>query len=842
MTQLTGIPEFTDSVRRLETTDPKHPDTWNPNYQTLINNDAYLKSALTATGEELAEVAGRLGSLEETSSVSVQRAVTLDWLYRDNRIAFELWTPGFTMIDAIDTALVQGIAGDDSVDVASTLQLRANEFYVLSDDAGSILIKCAAILSPNRIRIAADLPRTMGTGVLSRCSMNHVGKVQATARPGDIWLGRPINIGNDMDGGAVVVRRSLNSAEARLYFIDAYTPNWTERMWSSRRQGGDIPAGFADYEYAIPMRGDGSLRMDIGVESVTIKHIIALSTATGLGGFTNPAMRPAAPVMATPAAAAINIAERPTLSVGGYTSPGGSAQAGVQFQVSKTNTFAALQHDSGEIAASLSYQLPAGVLIANTIYYIRARVKDVAGLWSDWAAVTSFTTAATFAYVASPTLVSPASNAIDIGEQPILQTGAFAVVGGASSHAASQWQVRTAAGVWTAPAWDSAEDTVNLLSRTIPAGILAAGQQQYFLRARHKGSTLGWSEWSNEIKITTKQVYANIAGVVLLSSGGDGGTWVYIDADGNTVANPGAAYFNAHPVFGGIQDVTIDGQIMVKVPKFYRKRAIIASGANAGKEGRWISDQPIAGYTIHPAFRSFGGDIDQFWYGKYQASKSGTMLESKPGVSPVLAITLTEAIAAAAARNTRGVAGFMSLSFYQAAAIQWLYLVENATMNSQTKTGQGRVNAANEARVDAADVATATYRGITGLWGNVYQWIDGMKTVNGVVNLWDKDGNKTWRNTGKKRTAADGGIYPATFITGSGAGYDFDDIFIGDTGPTYNTSATAPDFQYLLSDGEYFPVVGGDWNLAAAAGLWCVVCNRVASSAGMSIGARLAKV
>lgn len=842
MTQLTGTPEFTGSVRRLETTDPKHPDTWNPNYQTLINNDAYLKQAIESTGEDLNAVSERIDNLEEASAVSVQRAVTLDWLYRDNRIAFELWAPGFTMIDAIDTALVQGVAGDDSVDVASTLELRANEYYVLNDADGSILIKCTAILSPNRIRIAANLPRTLGAGVLTRCSMDQIGTAHATAQPGDIWLGRQINMGNDMDGGAVVVRRSLNSAEARLYFIDAYTPNWTERMWSSRRQGGDIPAGFADYEYAIPMRGDGNLRMDIEVEGATINHIVALSAATGLGGFTNPAMRPATPVMATPAAAATNITERPTLSVASYSSPGGSAQSGVQFQVSKGNTFATLQHDSGQIAAGLSYQLPAGVLIANTVYYIRARVKDVAGLWSDWAAFTSFTTAATFAYVASPTLVSPANNAIDIGEQPIMQTGAFAVVGGTSTHAASQWQVRTAAGIWTAPAWDSAEDAVNLLSRTVPAGILAAGQQQYFMRARHKGSTLGWSEWSNEIKITTKQVYANIAGVVLVSSGGDGGTWAYIDADGNTVANPGTAYFNAHPVFGGIQDVTVDGQIMVKVPKFYRKRAIIASGANAGKEGRWISDQPIAGYTIHPAFRSAGVDIDQFWYGKYQASKSGTKLESKPAVLPVVSISLTDVIAAAAARNVSGVTGFMSLSFYQEAAIQWLYLVENATMNSQTKTGAGRTSASSAANVDATDVAQATYRGIVGLWGNVYQWIDGMKTVSGVVNLWDKDGNKTWVSTGKIRTAASGTIYPTTFITGSGAGYDMDDVFIGDTGPTTNSAATAPDYQYFTTTGEYFPVVGGNWNIAADAGLWCVDCGSAASNVVTSLGARLAKV
>jgi len=43
MANLTGSPSFKGFIRKLETSDPKHPDTWNPNYQQLINNDAYLK-------------------------------------------------------------------------------------------------------------------------------------------------------------------------------------------------------------------------------------------------------------------------------------------------------------------------------------------------------------------------------------------------------------------------------------------------------------------------------------------------------------------------------------------------------------------------------------------------------------------------------------------------------------------------------------------------------------------------------------------------------------------------------------------------------------------------------
>ena len=169
MANITGTPTFQDHVRQLETTDPRHPDTWNPNYQVLINNDAYLKAAIESTGLSVDEVAERVGALEETSNVSVQRAVTLDWLYRDNRIAFELWAPGFTLIDAIDTPILQAVAGDDSVDVQSTAQLRPGEFYVLSDAEGSLLIQCVTVLSENRIRVASNLTRGFAGGVLTRC-------------------------------------------------------------------------------------------------------------------------------------------------------------------------------------------------------------------------------------------------------------------------------------------------------------------------------------------------------------------------------------------------------------------------------------------------------------------------------------------------------------------------------------------------------------------------------------------------------------------------------------------------------------------------------------------------
>jgi hypothetical protein len=139
-------------------------------------------------------------------------------------------------------------------------------------------------------------------------------------------------------------------------------------------------------------------------------------------------------------------------------------------------------------------------------------------------------------------------------------------------------------------------------------------------------------------------------------------------------------------------------------------------------------------------------------------------------------------------------------------------------------------------------VAQATYRGIVGLWGNVWQWMDGLKTISGVINLWDRDGNQTWVNTGQTPPNMNSWTYPVTFMDANGSGYDMDDVFLSKTGPTSNSGATAPDGQYWNNSAEYFPIVGGHWSRGADAGLWSVYCSYAASFSGTGLGARLAKV
>lgn len=328
---------------------------------------------------------------------------------------------------------------------------------------------------------------------------------------------------------------------------------------------------------------------------------------------------------------------------------------------------------------------------------------------------------------------------------------------------------------------------------------------------------------------TVTVLAAQVIGVALRATG-SGGTFDHIDESGATIATPSTAWFNGHPVFGGVQDVSVDGQIMVEVPRFYYKR-----GTAGGDPAWWISDQPLTGFAIMPAFVLDSVEVSSFQVGKYQASLSGGKLQSVSGVMPYVNMTIGAAISDAEARNVSGVAGFRLWHYDMWLAIQWLYLVENATMDSQTKTGEGRVNESSAAAVDATDVAQATYRGIVGLWGNVYQWMDGARTLSSVLER--RDYNGAWESTGESVPNAGAATYPITFRNSAPL------EFIPDTYSTSNDStATLPDYVRWRDAGEYYPYVGGFWSNGASAGLWFVNCYNAASYSFTNVGARLARV
>ncbi|MCO8167871.1 hypothetical protein NJC40_08775 [Pseudomonas sp. 21LCFQ02] len=835
-------PVFSEQLPKLDENSTSHADTWNQVHQPLLDNDVFLRRSFLDLSESLGgrmtDMDSRVAGIESSSAVSVQSAVALDWLYRGNNVRFEMFANGYTLIDMAALAVIQGVNGDDSVDVTSTENLRAGDFYVLSDKAAQVsaLVQVKTILSGSRIRLAANLTRDWGaTATLSRCSFDVQAASKALALPGDIYLSRSINIGTDQSGGAVVIRRTLNSGLARLYYRDGYQPDWKECGWSTRRTA-DVPAGLADYEYILPMRGDGWLRLSVEGEGMTIAHIVALGQATGLGGFINPEQRPNTPVTTSPVNAAVNVMERPALALASYSTPAGNAQAAVQFQLATSAAFAVVQHDSGALAAGLSYTPAAGVLAAGTMYYWRGRVQDVAGLWSEWSTVSSFSTAASFVYVAPPTITGPVANSTDVPEQPTVTLSAFSVIGGADTHRSSQVQIRSAEGTYAAPVHDSGADTVNKLSQVVPAGKLKAGLS-YYMRARQEGTNRGFGEWGPEIKITTKAQFANIIGLALLSQGGGAGSWARVDEVGAAKVTD-ASFFSSHAIYGAIQEQVIDGQSMIRVPAFYVKRGVILSGPNSGKKAIWVSDQPAAGFTLHPAFKSAEQNISQFWVGKYQATVEGTKLGSKAGATSAIQMNADVLKTRAENRNVSGITGFSIWSIYQLSAIQTLALVEFGGPDVQALIAPGNVSGGQMEVVDGPLNAKASWRGLTGLWGNAYQLVDGLKTSStSEILIWDRNGNKGFVSTGQFAPSYG---YTVTMSDASGVGYDLQDVFVGSATDSNKANGTYGDDTNIRPNAIAYH--GGSVNSTTAAGLFALTVFFESNFSASDITSRLAKI
>ena len=842
------------------------PSLWNTRYEEIDANFANLDGRTTAMENEVAaaragepnlaatinaiitQIGGISGTLSGMASpVSVQRAVGLDWLYRNRRIALELFAAGYRLVPTEGVSVVSGVAGDESLDVASTEGMKVGQDYLLVEGVNVALVRIAQILTSQRLRLTTTLSRNWTSSAkLTGMSLVPLSGGGVRGQVGDAWVSKELFFGDDNTARAVIIRRGLNAGAVRLYYRDAYTPAWTERIWSLRRQGeiAGVPDGYCDDEYLVPMRGNGYLRIEVDGEPVDILHIVATGSPTGAGGAINPAMRPDAPVIGNPANGATDIGETPTLAVAGFSSPAGNPFAYTQFQISTASTFASVLHDSGDVAAQ-SYTLPSGILSTGTTYYVRARVKDAAGLVSDWSSASSFTTKTSLAYVNTPAITSPSNGQTDIPEQPTIISSSFAATGGTDTHQSSQWQIRLASNSWSSPVHDSGETTTAKTSYVVPAGVLQPGQTQYVLRVRHKGATLGWSEWSADVTITTKQQFASIVGLVLVTPGGGAGTWQRID-ENFAPKTTDAAFFNNHQTYSGIVQQTIDGQSMIKIPKFYFKAGVVPSGTYAGKAYWMISDQPAPGFSVHPAFIGAGGvELDQIWVGRYQASSSGGKLQSVPGVSPRVSMDFPTARTEAYARNTGGVSGFRLWSYYDLGAIQMLASIEMGGLDMQSLIGQGRVNASSAANVDASDVAQATWRGIVGLWGNVWQMVDGIKRNGGNWWRWQYNvpGNTTtsdfatgYINTG--RAALTSGGYPVTFDTTLlAAGI----IVPATVDGTASNGSTGDYFYSSSSTDDRIAYNGGTWGYGGDAGLFCLHVNNAPSGSSASVGCRLAK-
>ena len=272
------------------------------------------------------------------------------------------------------------------------------------------------------------------------------------------------------------------------------------------------------------------------------------------------------------------------------------------------------------------------------------------------------------------------------------------------------------------------------------------------------------------------------------------------------------------------------GYIMTEVPEFWYKRQ-----QTSGYEYIYISAVEQDGYK----------KATKRYVGKYDAGGSSSALTSKSGVAPCVNITIADARTAAKKIGTNW--GLLDIETWS--IIQMLYLVEFADYNCQTKVGAGRSNsssAINSGKMDSIGAKSGrlssvengvVYRGMENLWGNVYQWLDG-------VNF-DNSTGQAWISRKQSDYASGKASSPYTKL---GYKCPYDSGYVKEVGYDANN----PDIQlpktYGGSDSTYIPdysnsgsavvYVGGSWGGGGRCGLWYFRSHSTSAS-DSGIGCRL---
>ena len=273
------------------------------------------------------------------------------------------------------------------------------------------------------------------------------------------------------------------------------------------------------------------------------------------------------------------------------------------------------------------------------------------------------------------------------------------------------------------------------------------------------------------------------------------------------------------------------GYIMTEVPEFWYKRL-----QTGGYEYIYISAVEQDGYK----------KSNKFYIGRYTATGSSSAATCKSGAANLVSITLPNMRAAAKKIGTN----WGQLDILHWSIIQMLYLVEYADYDSQKMLGYGVCSGSkiNTGALDSLQMksgclandkkSAVIYRGIENIFGNIYQWCDG-------INFTD---SQAWVCTDPTKYESDkfaspytklGWKCPSTDGYIKDVGYDANFPALQLTKTTGGSDSTyIPDYSGFNSGSEVL-FVGGNYSGGLNCGLWYFswYCN--SSDSDSNVGGRL---
>lgn len=307
----------------------------------------------------------------------------------------------------------------------------------------------------------------------------------------------------------------------------------------------------------------------------------------------------------------------------------------------------------------------------------------------------------------------------------------------------------------------------------------------------------------------------------------------------------GSSPFDNLLPWSGMVKETIDGNVLVKIPKYYYKWT--RSGATMKLQ---IADGPEDGFLVSPAHADRGdgsGERDYVYVGRYHCNSS---YKSAAGSTPLASITR-----ATARTNIHNLGStYWQYDYAMYWTIMMLYLVEYANWNSQATIGYGCSAGSAKFNMGATDAMTyhtgtsaanrttygsVQYRYIEGLWDNVYDWCDGIYFSGANVYCIKKPASFSDTTGGTlvgTRPTSSGYISAWTNPTAAGFEYALYPSAVAGSETTY-----VCDYCSYSSSGVVL-LVGGNYGQGQVRGAFYLGGNNAASSSGAYVGCRLQKL
>lgn len=320
---------------------------------------------------------------------------------------------------------------------------------------------------------------------------------------------------------------------------------------------------------------------------------------------------------------------------------------------------------------------------------------------------------------------------------------------------------------------------------------------------------------------------------------------VGMTATASVGTSAGASDFsNCYPWSGIVRETLSTGDVMVKIPKFYFQRY-----REGNIEHIRIADKKTAGFELHPAFKHAGVEVDYIYVGAYKTSSNN---KSVSGASPQVSQTRATFRSNAKAKG----AGWSLWDVAVLSAIQMLMLVEFATNNMQSAIGRGYCDS-NSAAISTGScnsVANLTgrpagtdgkvdvvWRGIEGLWGNVWEWVDGVNWNDGTYYVCN-DPSKYADDTATNYTALSfkgATNWSSSYITEEGLDTgDNEHVMLPAAAGSGSESTYDCDACWSSTGWRVFRH-GGNWNNGSRCGLFTAFLDDTSSYSNAYIGSRL---